>query len=715
MTGGNFSLLVIGCQDAPGHSLRQMVESFADAFDVIRVETVEEAITNFTHKASVLLLDLDGSQGRELECLGKVRSSFKKVPIVVLSGNTDRPCCHGAALQMGAFDYLIKGRFDRDFLLRTLRHAVDRNQMEKALSESEKRYQQLLSTVTDYVFTVQIEHGKPFSTSHGPGCAAVTGYTAEDFSADPYLWYRMIHEEDRQIVLQQAEDVLSGKPIRPLLEHRIVHKDGKIRWIKKTLVPYFNQDGHLVSYDCLVSDITERRHAEQKLKQAAYYDNLTGLPNRELFCDRLRQSILHAHRQSRMLAVLVLDLDRFKSFNETLGHTVGDILLRSVSEQLLKCMREGDTIARPGGDEFIILCTDLAQAQDAALIVKKIHNVLLKSFILDGQEYYVTASIGICLYPSDGMDVDTLIKNAGAAMYQAKGQGRNTYQFYSPAMNAEAFRKLILESNLRKAVDQEEFIMYYQPLVELSTGRIAGAEALVRWRHPKFGLLPPRDFIPLAEETGLIIPLGDWIMQTVCGQAKAWQQSGFSPLRISVNLSMRQFTHNAATETVLNALVKSALDPKCLELELTESIVMQNAQQTIDTLREFKSAGIQLSLDDFGTGYSSLSYLKTLPLNKLKLDQSFVSALTTEKANEAISGAIITLAHNLNLQVIAEGVETIDQLELLRSLKCDEVQGFLFSKPVPVQEMTKLMAEDRVRMACGCLYSHDNLSEELPA
>jgi diguanylate cyclase (GGDEF)-like protein/PAS domain S-box-containing protein len=576
------------------------------------------------------------------------------------------------------------------------RLTMEHKQAEKALLESEGRYRQLLSSITDYVFSVQIQHGRPAATTHGPGCASVTGYSSEEYAADPYLWYRMIHEEDRQAATHQAETMLSGHPVRPL-EHRIIHKNGQIRWIKNTLVPYFDQQGRLLSYDGLVSDITERKQAEHKLIHAAYHDGLTNLPNRERFNDRLLQALIQARRHCRMLAVMYLDLDRFKCINETLGHSMGDLLLRSMADRLIHCIREGDTIARLGGDEFILLCQDMAQAQDAALVARKIHQALLKSFILDEQEFYITTSIGISLFPPDGADVDTLIKNADAAMYQAKAQGRNTYQFYSPAINAEAFRNLTLENNLRNALEREEFIMHYQPLVELSSGRIAGAEALVRWQHPKFGLLPPRDFIHLAEETGLIIPLGNWILKTACQQAKAWQMAGFFPLRISVNLSMRQFTHNDVMASVLNALETSSLDPKCLEIELTESMVMLNAEQTIATLRAFKSAGIQVALDDFGTGYSSLSYLKNLPLNKLKLDQSFVSALTEEKVNESISMAIITLAHCLNLQVIAEGVETFEQLELLRSMKCDEVQGFLFSKPLPAAEISELLQDDHMR------------------
>lgn len=583
---------------------------------------------------------------------------------------------------------------DLAYGIRALRTSAERTRADEALQQSEKRYRRLIESVTDYIYSVQIMDGVPVKTVHGPGCAAVTGYTSEEYGADPHLWLRMVHEEDREAVMNQAGLILSGGAAASL-EHRIVHKKGMVRWVKNTPVPRYDEQQRLLSYDGLVVDITERKLAEQKLKHVAYYDGLTDLPNRELFSDRLRQAQIQARRHGRMLAVMFLDLDRFKSINDTLGHTTGDLLLRSVSERLLHCVREGDTVARLGGDEFIILLADMAQVQAAATVAKKIHDALLKGFTLSGQEFLITTSIGISLFPSDGVDADTLIKNADMAMYQAKAQGRNNYQFYTPAMNAGALRKLILESNLRKALERKEFVLHYQPVVELSSGRITGTEALVRWQHPELGLLHPMEFIPLAEETGLIIPLGEWVLEKACLQAKAWQASGHSPFRLSVNLSMRQFSHDAVMGTVSKALERSGLDPCLLELELTESMVMQNAKQTIAALHELKEAGIQLSLDDFGTGYSSLSYLKNLPLNKLKLDQSFVSALARESTNEAISRAIIGLAHSLNLQVIAEGVETFEQLELLRSLQCDEVQGYLFSRPMPAEEMSLLMREER--------------------
>ncbi len=693
------AVLLIGYDKAA--STREIMAMLDGMFTVMQADTVDDAVLRFDkQQISALIVDMEAA-GNEQEIFQIIEKGFKSIPVVVLSdeSNEDR---RTSALKSGACDYLVKGRLNSDLLHRSLLYAADRSLLDKALSQSRRRYRQLLNSVTDYVYTVQVEHGKAVGTTHGPGCVALTGYTCDEYAADPHLWYRMVHEDDRQSVMQQAADVLSGKAVEPI-EHRIVHKDGRLRWIKNTAVPNCDESGRLVSYDGLASDITDRKLAEHKLRHAASYDSLTHLPNRELFRDRLRQALIQAHRHNTLLSVMFLDLDRFQGINDMLGHTRGDQVLKDVADRLADCIRKGDTIARVGGDEFIVLCTDMADARNAATLAKKIQNSLSEIFMVDGHEFFITASIGISIFPQDGDDSDTLIKNADAAMYQARSQGSNSCQFYSSAMNAETLKKLILETDLRKALDREEFVLYYQPLIELSSGRITGAEALVRWQHPRYGLLQPNEFISVAEETGLIIPIGDWTLRTVCSQAREWQRDDFSNrLRLSVNLSMRQFRNNALMETVFHALEASDLDPRNLELELTESTIMQNAEQTIATLHRFKSTGIQIALDDFGTGYSSLSYLINLPLNKLKLDRSFISALSKDKSNEAISKAIITLAHNLDLKVVAEGVETIEQLELLRLLKCDEVQGYLFCRPVPHEEITRLLREDAIGTADFC-------------
>jgi len=447
----------------------------------------------------------------------------------------------------------------------------------------------------------------------------------------------------------------------------------------------FNDDDikFLQSVANVLADAFERKKAEEKLWHLSYYDSLTGLPNRLLLNDRLSQKIAEARRQGEGFAVLFIDLDRFKNINDTFGHETGDYLLKEVAGRLRLCVREEDTVTRQGGDEFIIILSSASNIQDGARMARKIGEAISLVFVLNGQEMYLTASMGISIYPADGGDPDTLVKNAHSAMYHVKEQDKNGYQFYTSRMNSAAFERLTKENCLRKAIERGEFLLHYQPQVEIATGRLMGLEALIRWRSPEQGLIPPSEFIPIAEETGLILPISDWVLKTACTEGKRWQDAGHPPLRIAVNVSMRQFRQKGLVENVRGVLDETGLDPSSLELELTENIVLQDSERAIRNLAKFEAMGIHLSLDDFGTGYSSLSYLKRLPLKKLKLDRSFVRAISTSPEDEAIIKTIITLAHNLDIRVIAEGVETKKQLEFLKRWGCDEAQGYLIAKPLP--------------------------------
>lgn len=444
-------------------------------------------------------------------------------------------------------------------------------------------------------------------------------------------------------------------------------------------------------YENHLEELVKQRTAERD--HLAYHDALTDLPNRMLFEDRLVNALNLAHRNGQKLAVLSLSLDRFKKFNDTLGHVMADRLLRSVAERLTTCVREGDTVARTEGDEFSLLLSSIGGTENVIEMARSIQQSLKTPFAIEGHELYVTASIGVGLYPDDGTEAQMLLKNAGAALYRAKQQGGDNYQFYSADMNARAFKRLSLENKLRGALERSEFAVYYQAQINSDTQQIVGAEALVRWQHPELGLVSPAEFIPLAEDTGLIAPIGEWVLRTACAQNRSWKEMGLSPLRIAVNFSPRQFQQTDLVEMVGSALTESGLDPGCLELELTESSIMKNAEQTVATLHQLKEMGIKISIDDFGSGYSSLTYLKHLPLDTLKIDRSFVRDMTTDSNNAAIVMAIITLAHSLKLQVIAEGVETEDQSRFLRLLKCDEMQGYLFSRPLPAEAFERLLAE----------------------
>lgn len=445
------------------------------------------------------------------------------------------------------------------------------------------------------------------------------------------------------------------------------------------------------SYEQLSQELAERKRAEETIKYMAYYDSLTGLPNRTLFNDRLSQAMRQVQRYGQKVAIVFFDLDNFKNINDTLGHTTGDLLLKAIAERLTNILRGVDTISHQGGDEFTILISGINHVQDVAKVAQKILDALSEKIRLDEHEIFITASMGISLYPSDGDSAETLVKNADIAMYAAKEQGRNSYQFYTPAMNTIIFERITLENSIRKALEKDEFIVYYQPRVDIKTGQTTGMEALVRWQHPDLGLVLPLKFIPLAEETGLIIPLGELVMWKACKQSKMWQDSGFPPLRIGVNFSARQFQQKNMIEMFTKILTNTGLKPDRLELEITESTIMRDIGHAASMLHELHDIGIKISIDDFGTGYSSLSYLKNFPIDMLKIDRSFMMGVATNHDDEAIVEAIIAMAHILKLKVIAEGVETEEQMKFLRSRNCDEAQGYLFSKPLPAEELAQLL------------------------
>ncbi|MBI2354031.1 MAG: EAL domain-containing protein [Deltaproteobacteria bacterium] len=438
-------------------------------------------------------------------------------------------------------------------------------------------------------------------------------------------------------------------------------------------------------------DITARIRAESEIQQLINYDTLTGLPNRNLLHDRLRLAIAQAAREQHLMAVLILDLDRFKRINDTLGHRAGDKLLQAVSQRLLACVRDSDTLARLGGDEFVILLSNVAQEEGISSVAQKILAVLAEPVYVDGHEIYTTASIGIAVYPMDGEDGHVLLKHADLAMYQAKEQDRNNVQFFSREMNIKVLERMILENSMRKAIEREEFFLMYQPQVDARSGRIVGMEALLRWDHPDLGVLLPDKFIYLAEETGMIIPLGEWVIREACRQNKEWQGQGFPPLRVAVNLSGKQFSQQRLDEAVAAILMETGLEPEWLELELTESALMKNVEENIRLLCKLKEMGVSLSIDDFGTGYSSLSYLKHFPISRLKIDRSFVRDITTNPDDAAIAEIIIAMAQTLKLNVTAEGVETRAQMEFLSFHNCVEMQGYLFSRPLRAGAFAELL------------------------
>jgi diguanylate cyclase (GGDEF)-like protein len=497
---------------------------------------------------------------------------------------------------------------------------------------------------------------------------------------------------------------------------RLRRADGSLRYAQVQGLCTLDARGAAAQISGTIQDVTELREAKQRIRYLAYYDPTTGLPNRQAFTEQLQQALSLARRHHRQLAVLTLDLDQFKRINDTLGHAAGNELLVAAAQRLADAVRGEDllsradaamdgrqhpAVARFDGDEFSLLITDLVQYHDAAKVARRLLEELRKPFRLDTSEMFITASIGLALYPLDGDDAQTLIKNAGAAMHFAKEQGRDNYQFYSRAMNATALEKLAIESQLRKALDRGEFLLHYQPKIQSSTGAVVGLEALIRWRHPELGMVPPAQFIPVAEETGLIVPIGDWVLREASRQNQSWRAQGFAPIHVAVNIASLHFRQRGLIDSVAQALRESGLEPALLELEVTESMLMQSVDATLETLSRLKDMGVRLAIDDFGTGYSSLSYLKRFPLDTLKIDRSFIQDLPRDAEDAAIAKAIIGMAHSLKLAVVAEGVEAPEQLAFLQQHGCDVVQGYLFSRPVPAEELARLLAQPRLRIAAG--------------
>ncbi|MDP3744303.1 MAG: EAL domain-containing protein [Methylotenera sp.] len=471
-------------------------------------------------------------------------------------------------------------------------------------------------------------------------------------------------------------------------------KSGEIYPESLTIISVKGDDGAVINYTGIFGDISERKLAEERIQQLAHYDVLTGLPNRVLFSDRLEQSLINAQRNQSNVALLFLDLDRFKQINDTLGHDFGDELLKMVAQRLMSCVREQDTLSRQGGDEFIAILPD-ADMAGAELVAAKMLEAIIQPYLINQHELRISSSIGIAVYPDQAQDAESLIKYADMAMYQAKDNGRNKYLRFDPSMNASSHERLQLENSLRTAVDRQELRLYYQPQINLINGRIVGCEALVRWQHPEFGMISPARFIPLAEETGLIMPISDWVLEEALRQARVWRDAGLPEITVAVNLSALQFRQRILNEQVSALLKKYALPPHILDLELTESILMQGIDSALSMLHELTIMGVGLSIDDFGTGYSSLSYLKRFPIQKLKIDQSFVRDITSDSNDAIMVKTIILMAHSLKLHVIAEGVETEAQADFLRASGCEQAQGYLFGRPVPADEFTKLLQSKR--------------------
>ncbi len=660
-------------------------------FVVKEAQSSVDSITAFIHlKPDLVILDLVMPDLNGFATCRTIRSlpGSEYTPILIITGHGDSRSVK-QAFESGATDYIIKP-VNLDLFCHRIRYMLgaSRDISDKKRSEDSLR---LLKEAVERLpigITISDLEGKIIYAN--PAEAEMHGYTLEE----------LMRREARMFGPPELRKPLAADKFHKMTvwkrETLNLRKGGEKFPVQLTSIPVKNSEGVPLGIITTCEDITDRKEAEVAIERLAYHDSLTGLPNRSMFQDRLQKALASARREGRQLGVLFLDLDRFKDINDTQGHEFGDKLLRAVALRLGRCVRDADTLARLGGDEFVILLTGASDRAGTITAAERILALFTEPFELEGRQVYSSTSIGVALYPKDGRDVNDLLRSADTAMYHAKAGGRQTYRFFSEEINRKITEKVHIENGLRRALERQEFCLYYQPQIELGSERIIGVEVLLRWMSPEMGVVMPSRFIPVAEDSGLIFRLGEWVLRTACRQSAAWRDAGHPPLRMAINISGHQFKQPSFVSLIDTVLDESSMDPTCLEFELTESVIMDKAEKTTLTLRELKDRGIHLSIDDFGTGYSSLSYLKHFPIDRIKIDRSFIADITSNRDEAVIVDTIIAIARSMDLKVVAEGVENREQLDYLKARRCGEAQGYYFAEPMPAESLETWIRRDVV-------------------
>jgi diguanylate cyclase (GGDEF)-like protein/PAS domain S-box-containing protein len=679
---------------------RALLSSTEDRFDVewiqsrhdalLRLSNEDESIGSGAAALAAVVVDLGGPESAALEAFDQLMRAAPQMPFLVLCAAQDE-LIGRLAVQHGAQDYLLKGSLDGALLAKTLRSMIDRAASAEALFAERELARVTLSSIGDAVMSIDLLGNVTFFNTVA---ATMTGWSPQEASGRPVQEvFCIIDADTREVICNPLATAIRDNRVERLTANcLLVRRDGVETPIEDSAAPIHDRRGHVIGAVMVFHDVSALRAATLRMSYLAQHDSVTDLPNRVLLTDRLTQSICLAERSGHKVGLLFLDLDGFKHINDCLGHTVGDRLLRTVAQCLRLCVRSSDTVSRLGGDEFVIMLSQISHARDAAYIADKVLQAIREPRHLGEHDLHLTASIGIVSYPDDGANAEMLLRNADFAMYQAKDAGRDNYQFFKPELNLRALERQSLQGSLRQALQHQEFVLHYQPKLSLQTGAIRGVEALIRWRHPQTGLMPPAQFIPVAEESGLIVPIGRWVLREACRQARAWQDAGIAPLTVAVNISSVELRAKGFIAGLRASLTETGLDPDRLELELTETFLMQDSLATAAVLEAIRNLGVRLALDDFGTGFSCLSYLKRFPIDTLKIDRSFVRDLATDADNAGIVKAVINMGKSLHMRVVAEGVETREQLLFLQEHSCSDGQGYYFAHPMPPGELTQLMA-----------------------